>query len=81
MADLEGELRALGGPGWKGEAAAALRFLPAAACGIAVPGTLLGQDGALALLVAGLLGVGAQVYAELMLRSGAPLPGPLRARR
>ena len=81
MADLEGELRALGGPGWRGEAAAAVRFVPAAACGLAVPGTLLGSGAAVALLLAGLLCGGAQAYAGLLLRSGTPLPAPLRARR
>ena len=81
MADLEGELRSLGGAGWRGRALAAVRFLPAAACGAAVPGTLLGSGAARGLLVAGLLGLGAQLWADLLLRRDAPLPAALRAKR
>ena len=81
MTDLDTELRALGGGGNRGTALSVLRFFPTAVCGIAVPGSLSGSLGARGLFVAGLAGIGAQVYADQLLRRGNALPALRRPRR
>ena len=74
MTDLDSELRALGGGGRRSLAFSALRYFPTAVCGITVPGALSGSLAARGLFVGGLACLGAQTYADQLLRRGAPLP-------
>ncbi len=81
VTDLDRELRRFAGGGRRGAALSAMRYLPAVSAAVAVPGSLQGDGAAAALLVVGVLGAGAQLGADLVLRRDLPWPPDLSVLR